>query len=230
MRIEGSNSALTNLRNAPKISGGATQQGTQVKNFGETPPVAVSLNSIGELAALFSPGGIVSKLKRKLNKLKGKKCKVTPAKGTIACVDSSDLVYIGVDFLREYGAHEEIIAGVMAHEWGHTCTDRPKAKDLEHLNWNEIFELRRAHETLADEISGRMLAMMGYRPEKLIAFLKKDTGHTHNHKYHDVETRARIIIMGYLDELRKKRLANELFPKKAYANDYHSVLIDTDDE
>lgn len=230
MRIEGSSSALINLRNAPKVSGGQAKPTDTVKNFGETPPIAMSLGEIGELASLFAPGGIVAKLKRRLNKLKGKKCKVIPAKGTIACVDSTDLVYMGVDFLREYQDQEEVIAGVMAHEWGHTCTDRPKSKDLNPLNWNEIFELRRAHETLADEISGRMLALMGFRPERLITFLKKDTGHTHNHKYHDTDTRARIILMGYRDETRKIHLANEMFPKKSYSNDYHSVLIDTEEE
>lgn len=230
MRIEGSNSALTNLRNTPKVSGGQAQQAPTVKNFGETPPIAMSMGEIGELASLFAQGGIVAKLKRKLNKLKKKRCRVVPAKGTIACVDSTDLVYVGIDFLREYWDQEEVIAGVLAHEWGHTCTDRPKPKDLNELNWNEIFELRRAHETLADEISGRMLALMGYRPERLIAFLKKDTGHTHNHKYHDTDTRARIILMGYRDEMRKIRLANEMFPKQSYSNDYHSVLIDTDEE
>lgn len=226
VRIEGASSALINLRNAPKVTPGSSKPAETVKNFGETPPVALSMSEIGALASLFSTGGMVSKLKRRLNKLKDKKCRVIPAKGTIACVDSNDLVYLGVDFLREYHAQEDVIAGVMAHEWGHTCTDRPTQKDLKQLNWDEIFDLRRSHETLADEISGRLLALMGYRADRLIEFLKRDTGRTHNHKYHDVKTRAQIILNGWRDEVKKIKLANQVFPKQAYSNQYHSILID----
>lgn len=229
MRIEGSNSALTNLRNAPRVgSGGPADAAQAPKTIGETPPVPVALAELGALAALFSKGGLVSKLKRRLNKLKGKKCHVTPAKGTIACVDSNDLVYLGVEFLEEFQDQEDVIAGVMAHEWGHTCTDRPKSEDIQHLNWNEIFDLRKSHEVLADEISGRMLALMGYPPDGLIAFLKREQKATHNLKYHDTETRAQIILQGHRDELKKISLAREMFPTGGYQNHYHSKILDDD--
>lgn len=229
MRIEGANSGLTNLRNAPRVgSGGSADAAQALKTLGETPPVLVALAELGTLAALFARGGLVSKLKRRLNKLKGKKCHVTPAKGTIACVDSNDLVYLGVEFLKEFQDREDVIAGVMAHEWGHTCTERPKSEDIQHLNWNEIFELRKSHEVLADEISGRMLALMGYQPDGLIAFLKREQKGTHNLKYHDTETRAQIILHGHRDELKKVSLAREMFPSGGYQNHYHSKIIDDD--
>lgn len=228
-KIDTTGSLLTNLRNAPKVSGGASSDATAMpKTIGEIPPSIVSLAELGSLAALFSKGGLVSKLRRRLNKLKGKKCRVTAARGTIACIDADDLVYLGVDFLEEFQDQEDVIAGVMAQEWGHACADRPTKNDLEKLNWDEIFELRRSHEVLADEISGRMLALMDYDPKGLIKFLMRETKRTHNLKYHDSQTRADIVMHGYRDELRKMSLARELFPGGSYQNHYHSKIIDDD--
>lgn len=233
MRIEGSNSALTNLRNAPKITTRSTEGQPQPKSIGETPPKVVPLESLtSSLAALFARSGKVSVLKRKLNRLRRKKCKVVPAKGTVACIDDNDLVYIGVDFLeeilREYPDDwDEILAGVMSHEWGHASAERPKPEDLEQMNWNQIFAERRSHEVFADEMSGKLLSLMGYSPEPMIKFLtsKKDT---HNLKYHDQKTRVDIIRKGFKQEERKKELAKDLFASGSYHNDYNSTLIDDD--
>jgi len=226
MRIESTSSSMINLRNAPKVSsGGPAGEVEQQKSLGEVPPIKLSPADIGALASLFSPGGLISKLKRRLNKLKHKKCDVVPAKGTVACIDSNDLVYLGVEFLEEFQTQESVVAGVMAHEWGHSCAERPTQEEMQALNWDEIFELRRAHETLADELSGRLLALMGYTPDGLVAFLKRGK-ETHNLKYHSNELRANIILHGHQDELKKIQLANEIFPKTAYANHFHSKLID----
>lgn len=229
IRVENTGSSSINLRNAPKVnSGGSAETAAPAKSIGETPPTIVSLAEIGTLAALFSKGGTVSKLRRRLNKLKRKNCRVTPALGTIACVDANDLVYLGVEFLREYHDQEDVLAGVMAHEWGHTCAEKPTQKEMNILNWDQIFELRKSHEVLADEISGRMLALMGYKPDGLIKFLTEKLKDTHNLKYHDKKTRAQIILGGYKDEQRKIKLAGELFPQTGYANNYHSKIIDDD--
>lgn len=231
VRIEATGTSITDLRNVPRISGsGTTEAAPETKTIGETPPIPVSLAELGELAALFGRGGIVAKLKRRLNKLKGKQCRVTPAKGTIACVDDQDLVYLGVEFLQEYHDQEDVLAGVMAHEWGHACARKPKKSDVQKLNWNEIFELRREHETLADEISGRLLALMGYKPDNLIKFLTEEKRLTHNLKYHDSQTRAQIVAQGYREEMRKIQLALDLFPSSgsSYRNNYQSKIVDDD--
>lgn len=228
MRVEGSNSALTNLRNAPRVGGGGQGSTVENKSIGETPPVILQMSELGKLTVLFAPGGLVSKLKRRLNKLKGKKCRVIPAKGTIACVDLNDVVYLGVDFLEKYENQEDVIAGVLAHEWGHACAERPSQNEVNTLNWNQIFELRRAHEVLADEISGRLLALMGYKPDNMLKFILSHQGAAHNLKYHDPHTRAEILLHGYNDEMKKIRLAREVFPANTYRNDYHSKLIDHD--
>ena len=228
MRIEGSNSAMTNLRNAPKVEGGSAGTALESpKSLGELPPTAVALEEAGQLAELFAPGGMVSRLKRRLNKLKGKKCRVTPAKGTIACIDGHDLVYLGLEFLHEFRGREDVIAGVMAHEWGHACAEKPSEEEIQSLNWNQIFEMRRAHEVLADEISGRMLALLGYEPDGLIEFLLREKD-THNLKYHAPFVRSEIIRRGFQDEKRKITLAADLFPNSTYSNHYKSKLIDDD--
>lgn len=229
MKIEGTNTTLTDLKNAPKVSSGGSADGAAAsKSIGETPPTIVSLAEIGTLASLFAKGGKVSRLKRKLNKLKGKKCKVVPARGTIACVDDNDLVYLGVEFLEEFQDQEDVLAGVMAHEWGHACAEKPDKEEIQKLNWDEIFALRRSHEVLADEISGRLMALMEYSPDRFLKFLTREKKRTHNLKYHDADVRADIVKKGFEEEIRKMRFAQEIFGHSHYKNHYQSRLIDDD--
>lgn len=217
------------LRGMPTIRERASVSGKSLKSLGETPPIVLSLEDIGRLAALFKKSGLLSRLKRRLNYLKRKKCIIVPAKGTTACVDDEDVVYIGVDFLEDCLSQEdgeETIAGVLAHEWGHSCALKPGTEDVQKLNWNQIFELRRAHETLADETSGRLLFRLGYTTGGMVRFLTRKKGETHNLKYHAPEVRAQVIQYGFEAEKRKAELARHLFPKSAYANEYDSILLD----
>lgn len=234
-RIEGTNSALTNLRNAPKVnSGGPTQEGSPNKSIGETPPTILPLDKAGPIIqGLFSQGGPISKLLRKLNHLKKdklkKKLRATPALGTIACVDDDGLIYLGKEFLEKYHDQEDVLAGVMGHETGHACAVKPKQEDLNEMNWNELFAERKSHEVLADEISGRLLAMMDYPLENFLHFLTETTKGTHNLKYHDSQVRAQIVKNGYQAEKRKKDFAKDLFPGDSnFKNHYQYKLIDTD--
>lgn len=217
------------LRGMPTIRERGSVEGKSAKSLGETPPVVLNLAQIGSLAALFGKSGFLSRLKRRLNYLKKKKCTIVPAKGTTACVDDNDIVYIGVDFLKDCLEKEdgkETIAGVMAHEWGHACALKPAKDEIQELNWNQIFELRRAHETLADETSGRMLYRMGYSTDGIIGFLTRKGKDTHNLKYHAPEIRAQVIEYGFAAEKRKADLARSLFPKSSYSNEYDSILLD----
>lgn len=213
------------LKGAPVIRERGGPEGIEQKTIGETPPVRLDLDQIGGLVALFSRSGLLSRMRRKLNYLKNKKCIIVPAKGTTACVDDEDVVYIGVDFLEKYKGEEETIAGVLAHEWGHACALKPHKERLQKLNWNQIFALRRAHETLADETSGRLLYMMGYSPMGLINFLTSGK-ETHNLKYHAPEIRAQVIKYGFVAEKRKAKLARQIFKKSVYKNPYSSFLLD----
>lgn len=232
MRVESLTSAGTHLilKGLPTIRpGGGAEQAAQ-KTIGEAPPIMLTLEQIGQLALLFKPSGLVGRLRKRLNYLKNKKCVVVPAQGTVACVDDNDVVYLGVDFLVKQLADrkkgEETLAGVLAHEWGHSCALKPDREEIQTLNWNQIFELRRAHETLADEISGRLLYMMGYTPEGIVQFLTAKKGETHNLKYHAPELRGQVIRYGFESEKRKAQLARQLFPKSTYENQYRSFLLD----
>ncbi|HBF11771.1 MAG TPA: hypothetical protein DDW49_00010 [Deltaproteobacteria bacterium] len=227
MRIDKISSSGPNLiLNAPRpvISGRGTDQ-AQRKSLGETPPIVLSLDEIGKLASLFAPRGLIDRLTKRLNYLKKKNCKVIPAKGMVVCVDGQDVVYLGVDFLEAHLNDQETLAGAMSHEWGHACALRPHSDSLQELTWDEIFELRRAHETLADEICGRLLFLMGYKTDGIIRFLKKGSD-THNLKYHHPDIRAQVIRYGFESEKRKADLSKSLFKKGSYKNDYDSTLLD----
>ncbi len=228
MKIEGLSSSGTHLilKGPPTIiPGGPQVDAASQKSLGETPPIILSLQEIGELATFFQPSGLVGRLRKRLNYLKNKKCKVVPAKGTVACVDDKDIVYLGVEFLSSYKDDPETLAGVLAHEWGHSCALKPTEEELQELNWNQIFELRRAHETLADETSGRLLFLMGYTPAGIIRFLKQGVD-THNLKYHNPDIRAQVVQYGFEAEKRKGVLARQLFPNSTYDNHYSSILLD----
>lgn len=225
MRIESTRSSGSHLiLDRPIIGSQGGVTGQQRKTMGEMPPIVLDLKDLPQhLARVFGPTGLIERLRRRLNHLKRKKCTVVPAKGTTACVDDKDVVYLGVDFLEGHLTDEETLAGIMAHEWGHACALRPGQDNLQSLNWNQIFELRRAHETLADEISGRLLCLMGYKTDGLVDFLTKGRD-THNLKYHHPEVRAQVIRYGFEAEKRKKKLAQQLF--KGGKNDYDSILLD----
>lgn len=226
MKIDGIKLGNSNLTlKVPTVKTGGSDVGqASRKTIGETPPIRLDPSQIGKMASLFAASGVLRRLQRKLNHLKRKKCNVVPAKGTTACIDDKDIVYVGVEFLEAYHNDEETLAGVLAHEWGHSCALKPESDELQDMTWPEIFELRRAHETLADEISGRLLFMMGYKPDGLIKFLKNHD--THNLKYHPADIRAQVILYGFEAEKRKAALAKSLFGGSSYKTEYHSILLD----
>lgn len=226
MRVESLTSTGAHLiLRPPVVQTGGSVSGTDQKTLGETPPVVLDLSQIGTLAVLFGKTGLITRLARRLNYLKNKKCRVVPATGTTACVDDDDIVYLGVEFLKSHLKDVSTIAGVMAHEWGHACAMKPRHESVQKMNWNQIFELRRAHETLADETSGRLLYLLGYTPEGLMRFLRRGK-ETHNLKYHSSEIRARVVAYGFEAEKRKGVLAKQLFSGSTYKTKYHSFLLD----
>ena len=122
------------------VSRGASMANSEEikKLLGEPLPVAVDPKTLPpEIAAMFAKGGMLERIREKLSriaKFKDKKKrggKFIPAKGTIASVDEDDNVYVGVDFLMGFGNNEDLIAGILAHEWGHMMSDLPKG-----ANWN----------------------------------------------------------------------------------------------
>jgi hypothetical protein len=199
--------------------GGAMGNAEEIKKLlGEPIPQLVDPKDLPpEIAAFFGAGGLLERLRKKLalfSRKKGKK--ILPAKNTIASVDEEDNLYVGVDFLAQYGDDEELVAGIIAHEWGHMMSDLPRGVDWSHLTWDQLHALRRDEEADADAFAGRVLFLMGYKPEAMIAFLKERDKHRKKkklpcHKYHNHATRAAILRESYEAVRRAMEVARKLF-------------------
>jgi hypothetical protein len=220
--IEKINTLLAQL--PPNWMSRATAQAGQVGNpeselrklMGEPMPKPVDPKDLPpEVAALFATFGMLQKIKKKLewvSKHKGKK--IIPAKNTIACVDADDNIYMGVEFLEAHKDDEDLIAGIMAHEWGHMISEIAPGADFSHLNWDEMFELRREEEAAADSFAGRALYMMDYKIEKIVEFFKdmeKIDKKVNSQKYHPPKVREEILRQAYQAQVRAADQINKIF-------------------
>nr|HPQ80640.1 hypothetical protein [bacterium] len=223
MSIEKVSTQLANLPPAwmSRVSGGGGAMGNAAeirKMLGEPLPQLVDPNSLSKgIAAFFGPRGLLERLRRKLSLISRKKGgKILPAKNTIASVDEDDNLYVGVDFLEQFGEDEDLIAGILAHEWGHMMSDLPRKVDWSHLTWDQLHALRRDEEGDADGFAGRAMFLMGYSPKAMVGFLKEMDRRRKNkkipcHKYHNHATRAAILMESYEAERRAYNFAKRLF-------------------
>lgn len=223
MAIEKVNTQLVGLPPAwmSRVSGGGRAMGNASelrKMLGEPLPQLVDPKNLPkEIAAFFGPRGMLERLRRKLSLISRKKGgKILPAKNTIASVDEDDNLYVGVDFLEQFGEDEALIAGILAHEWGHMMSDLPRKADWSHLSWDELHALRRDEEGDADGFAGRAMFLMGYSPEGMIEFLSEMDRRRKDkkipcHKYHNHATRAAILRESWEAEKRAMEFARNLF-------------------
>lgn len=190
--------------------------------MGEPIPQKADLSQLSpRVSEMFASDGVLERLAKKLKNLSKKKHKkIIPAQNTICCVDDEENIYVGVGFLEKYGDDEDLIAGILAHEWGHMISDLPKGKNWSHLTWEEIFEIRRDEEAYADGYAGRILYIMGYKPEKMMSFLKeidkKRNKKIPNFKYHNTPTRVAILQASFEAQERAFATAKRLFGAKKY--------------
>lgn len=198
---------------------GAMGNASEIKKIlGEPIPQIVDPKELPpELAAFFEPNGVLERLRRKLaliSRKKGKK--ILPAKNTIAAVDDDDNLYVGIDFLAQYGNDEDMLAGILAHEWGHMMSDLPRGVDWSRLTWDQLFEIRRDEEGDADGFAGRAMFLMGYSLDSMISFLEKNDKRRKEkklpcHKYHNHATRVAILTESYKAEQNAMEFARRLF-------------------
>ncbi|MFH1653199.1 MAG: hypothetical protein ABIE74_03995 [Pseudomonadota bacterium] len=187
------------------------------KVLGEPLPQIVDPSVLAaHIAKFFRKNGLLERLRKKLSLISRKKGgKIFAAKNTIACVDEDDNLYVGVEFLEQYGDDEEVVAGILAHEWGHMMSDLPKGVDWSHLTWDELYEMRRTEEADADGFAGRALFLMNYSYENVVKFFKKlkasQKKKTHSHKYHNTATRCAIFEESWKAEKRAMEVAKRLF-------------------
>lgn len=199
--------------------GGAMGNAEEIKKIlGEPIPRIVDPKDLpDDILAFFLPGGLLDRLRRKLALISRKRGrKIIPAKNTIASVDEDDNLYVGVDFLEQYGDDEDLVAGIIAHEWGHMMSDLPRGVNWSHLTWDQLHALRRDEEGDADGFAGRALFLMGYSPERMIEFLKMTDRRRKEkkipcHKYHNHATRAAILRESYDAQRRSMEVARRLF-------------------
>src|SRR3989338_9647425 len=73
------------------------------KLLGDPKPEEIDLDSIPpEIAALFTQGGALQKIRKKLESITKKQAKrLAATRGRTACVDEDDVVYVGIDFRSE---------------------------------------------------------------------------------------------------------------------------------
>lgn len=192
------------------------------KVLGEPIPRLADPNTLKpELLAFFAPNGVLERIAKKLSLLaKRKHKKIVPAHNTVASVDEENVLYVGVEFLEKYGEDENLLAGVLAHEWGHMVSDLPKGVNWSHLTWDQLWELRREEEAYADGFAGRLLYLMGYKPEGMINFLKelqrKRNPKLPTLKYHNTATRVAILQASFEAQERAFDTAEKILlnPKK----------------
>ncbi|MFA4972761.1 MAG: hypothetical protein WC683_09115 [bacterium] len=226
MVIEKIHAGLTNLPPAwisRAVSRGGTMANAQEirKILGEPLPEVVDPSTLSpEIAGFFGARGLLERLRKKLSIFSRKKGgKIIPAKNTIASVDEDDNLYVGVDFLAQHGDDEELIAGIVAHEWGHMMSDLPKGVDWSHLTWDQLHAIRRDEEGDADAFAGRAMFLMGYSVEPMVEFLssmdrRKKDKNLPCHKYHNFATRAAIIRESFEAEERAMKTAKRIFASK----------------
>lgn len=191
------------------------------KILGEPIPRVLDLKTLPpEIAAYFAKNGLLERLRKKLALISRKRGgKILPASNTIAAVDEDDNLYVGVEFLEQFGEDEALIAGILAHEWGHMLSDRPKGMNWSRFTWEELFDFRRTEEADADGFAGRALFLMGYKPDSAIEFLKKVDAKRKrlklpHVKYHNTATRTAIFKAAWEAERRAMDFAKRLFFSK----------------
>lgn len=186
------------------------------KLLGDPKPTELDLDSIPpEIAALFAEKGTLQKIRKKLEQITKKKAKrLAATKGRVACVDEDDVVYVGVDFLEKYKNEEDLIAGVMAHEWGHLVAELPSEEELDKMDYEQLMALRRDEEAAADAFAGKALYIMGYSAEDMIDFLKgleNLVKKIKSKKYHPVDIREAILREAFKLQKRNTETARKLF-------------------
>ena len=224
-----------NLRNLPprasvgKSAPTTEQQGQERvrKTLGDPPPPPVDLKVYPDrLRKLFSYRGVLNMLKRKLNALTGEDYSLAPAAGDRVCIDENGVVFIGMQFLESHIDDEALLAGVLAHEWGHFPTRRKK-QNLDHMSWDEVYRLRREEETKADMFCGRALFLLNYKVESLVSYLRKhDNPKDKSKKYHSVESREKVIRESYASQSKRSGMAHKFkMPDAVYGDPIHGSKL-----
>jgi len=197
------------------------------KTLGDPPPALADIREFPDhVRQSFAYDGLLRMIERKLNALTGEKYAIVPAQGDRVCIDEQGRVFVGRLFMEENFQNHPLVAGVLAHEWGHFPTRRQK-RNLDALSWDEVYKIRRQEETLADMFCGRALFMLGYPIEPLINYLKKhENPNDKSPKYHTAESRGRVIVTTYGSQKKRSSMASNLqFSDDVYGDPIHTTRL-----
>jgi len=157
---------------------------------------------------LWLKEGAVEKLHEQLKSYSGKNFHIIPYKvegGGVAIPDG----YIMID-LPSVAVAEEVLVGVIAHEWGHQVLGHPKHLPVHPDKPVDSFSLQisRQNEREADAYAAKFMAKHGYNVKAFVDYLKRapqSNAHFFNKSTHDsVLARAAHIEKIYNEALKQK--------------------------
>lgn len=185
------------------------------KLLGEPKPKEIDLDSVPpEIAALFTEKGLLQRIRKKLENITKRPAKrLAATKGRVACVDEEDVVYVGVDFLEKYKNREDLVAGILAHEWGHIVSNLPPESELDNMTLDELLAFSREEEAGADGFAGRALYLMGNSVDDMVEFLnnlEKIEKKIKSKKYHPADIREAILKEAFSAQKKSEETARRL--------------------
>jgi len=227
---------MRDLSSSLKRQGRTRRAGTQAgqiqqRSFGEKPPKQLDISRDPKLMQLFSERGLVGWLEEKIKRSSKHPGKIVPAEDITAMAmpnipgkQEGNLVYLGVDFALKNQTNPDKLAGVLSHEWGHLISDFLSGLDATDLDWGQIHSLRREEESYADAYAGRLLYLIGHKPDGLIEHLREHTC-GENAKYFNLDTRIEIILRAYQAQAAQQQLAAKIFARQGERHALGSRLI-----
>ena len=180
--------------------------------FGKPKPTILNPAQFPQLAEQMQ---LLNKYRKKLAHMAGEHdddYNIQLADDTIAMIDASGTIFVGVHFLHKFYDQKEVLVGVLAHEIGHRPKRWKNYKTQKRLTHKELQELCRFEETRADIFSGKGLAEMKMSPEPLIDFLLKLEKGPHP-EYFSAKVRAKVIRESYASRVYYTKARKALFPE-----------------
>lgn len=195
----------------------ALDEAVQQKSFGEKPPERADISNDPFLEHLFSERGLVGWLGQKIVLASKHPGEIVPAHDITAMAmphlpgkQDGNLVFLGTEFACEKCNDPDLLAGVLCHEWGHLTSDFLCGLSPNGMNWEEVHALRKEEEAYADAYAGRLLYLIGHKPEGLIRHFLARSPEQESAKYHDVATREAIIWEAWEAQQRAQQTAAKL--------------------